>query len=177
MTRRHIRRNVAFALVAALALTAGIYAGKRALAPSEAPADATPVLALTLPDLDGKAQALGQWSGRILVVNFWATWCTPCREEMPEFVKAQRELRERGVQFIGIATDDEPKVRRFAAEIGINYPILLGGYGAIELSRTLGNRVGALPFTVIVGRDGGIVYRQLGPFKGDQLSAFLQRLL
>jgi thiol-disulfide isomerase/thioredoxin len=90
------------------------------------------------------------------VVNFWATWCIPCRDEMPEFVKAQREFGERGVQFVGIAVDDVAKVRDFAAELGLNYPALIGGYGAIELSKSLGNRVGALPYTVFIDRAGRI---------------------
>jgi thiol-disulfide isomerase/thioredoxin len=176
MRATRVWRNVALGIVAAVALAAGIYAGKQALAP-EGAADAGPLLAVTLPDLDGKPQSVGQWRGRVLVVNFWATWCAPCREEMPEFVKAQRDYGVRGLQFVGIATDDEPKVRQFAAEIGVNYPTLLGGYGAIELSRTLGNRVGALPFTVILDREGRVVHRQLGPLKPSQLRALIDTLL
>ncbi len=176
MTARRFGWNVTLGVIAAAALAAGIYAARQALAPETA-TDSAPLLSVTLPDLDGKPQPLGQWRGRVLVVNFWATWCAPCREEMPEFVKAQREYGGRGLQFVGIATDDEPKVRQFAAEIGVNYPTLLGGYGAIELSRTLGNRVGALPFTVIVDRDGRIVHRQLGPLKEAQLQGFIRQLL
>lgn len=176
MTPRRSWRIVALGVAAAVALAAGIYAGRQALAP-EASGDAAALLAVTLPDLDGRPQSLGQWHGRLLVVNFWATWCAPCREEMPEFVKAQHDYGARGLQFVGIATDDEAKVRQFVAELGVNYPTLLGGYGAIELSRALGNRVGALPFTVIVDREGHVVHRQLGPLKGGQLKGFIERLL
>jgi thiol-disulfide isomerase/thioredoxin len=76
------------------------------------------LLGIALPDASGRQEALAQWKGKVLVVNFWATWCTPCREEMPEFVAAQNELGARGLQFVGIAIDDADKVRQYAAEIG-----------------------------------------------------------
>ena len=122
-------------------------------------------------------QAIGQWKGKVLVVNFWATWCAPCREEMPEFVKAQRELGEKGLQFVGIAIDQPDKVQEFAAEIGLNYPTLIGGYGAIELSKTLGNRLGALPFTIIVDRSGRVAHTQLGPLRDETLRSIVGHLL
>jgi thiol-disulfide isomerase/thioredoxin len=80
--------------------------------------DAAALLGVALPDADGQAQSLGQWKGKVLVVNFWATWCVPCREEMPHFVKAQRELGGRGLQFVGIAIDQPDKVQAFAKELG-----------------------------------------------------------
>lgn len=164
-------------VAAAVALGLGAYAGRRALTPSVDASAASALLALTLPDLDGKPQSFDQWRGRVLVVNFWATWCAPCREEMPGFVRAQREWAGRGLQLVGIATDEEAKVREFVAEIGVNYPTLMGGYGAIELSRTLGNRIGALPFTVILDRAGRIVHTQLGPLKEGQLHDIVGNLL
>lgn len=131
--------------------------------------DAGTLLAVSLPDLAGEQQALGQWKGKLLVVNFWATWCAPCREEMPMFVEAQRTHGAKGLQFVGVAVDDAGKVRQFAESIGLNYPSLIGGYGAMELSRTLGNSLMALPFTVVVGRDGQIMLTHLGPMKREQL--------
>jgi peroxiredoxin len=138
---------------------------------------AATVLDLALPDAAGKETSLGQWRGKLLIVNFWATWCAPCREEMPEFVRVQTEFGAKGLQFVGIAVDDADKVRQFATEIGLNYPALIGGYGAMELSKTLGNRVMALPFTVIISRDGTIAHTQLGPLKGDQLRQIVSKLL
>jgi thiol-disulfide isomerase/thioredoxin len=134
-------------------------------------------LALSLPDLAGKQAPLAQWKGKLLIVNFWATWCVPCREEMPEFVRAQKEFGSKGLQFVGIAVDEVDKIRQFADGIGLNYPALVGGYGAMELSRTLGNRLMALPFTVIVGRDGTIVHTQLGPLKEDQLRRMINKFI
>ncbi len=127
--------------------------------------------------MKGQEQALAQWKGKVLVVNFWATWCAPCREEMPEFVNAQRDLGGRGLQFVGIAIDQPDKVQEFAAEIGLNYPALIGGYGAIELSKTLGNRVGALPFTIIIDRSGRIAHTQLGPLRDATLRSIVGQLL
>ena len=170
----------AFALLGVIALAGGLYYGRQTFVQERESSelrDGAPLQALALPDLSGREQALGQWKGKVVFVNFWATWCAPCREEMPEFIRAQREFGARGLQFVGIAVDEADKVRQFAAEIGLNYPALLGGYGAIELSKTLGNRVGALPFTVVVDRAGRIVHTHLGPMKKEQLEAFIAQLL
>jgi len=139
--------------------------------------DASALLALSLPDTQGTAQPLRQWRGKVLVVNFWATWCEPCREEMPEFVRAQRELGPQGVQFVGIAVDNPDKVARFAKELDLNYPALIGGYDAVDLSKPLGNRLLALPFTVIVSRDGHIAQTHVGPIKPAQLRSIIAKLL
>jgi thiol-disulfide isomerase/thioredoxin len=171
---------IALSVTAMVALGAGLYLGQRALVlpgTIEPALDGTSLLTLALPDAGGREQLLGQWKGKVLIVNFWATWCAPCREEMPQFVKAQQEFGARGLQFVGIAIDQPDKVQQFAAEINLNYPALIGGYGAIELSRTLGNRVGALPFTVVLDRSGGIVDTHLGPVKQTQLDAYIAQLL
>jgi thiol-disulfide isomerase/thioredoxin len=139
--------------------------------------DGSAVLNLVLPDAAGQQQALAQWRGKVLVVNFWATWCAPCREEMPEFVAAQARDGAKGVQFVGIAVDDVDKVRSYAKEVKLNYPALIGGYGAIELSRTLGNDLAALPFTIVLDRQGRVAHTQLGPLKQAKLDALLGRLL
>ncbi len=139
--------------------------------------DAGTLLGVALPDVAGQQQSLGQWRGKVLVVNFWATWCTPCREEMPEFVRAQDEFGGRGLQFVGIAIDQADKVQAFATELGLNYPTLIGGYGAVELSKTMGNRLGALPFTIIVDRKGQVVHTQLGPLRDSQLRSIVSQLL
>ena len=134
-------------MVGLIALAAGFYFGRDTASrrPRVAGTDAAPLLGISLPDTKGREQPLAQWKGKVLVVNFWATWCVPCREEMPEFVRAQQELGGRGVQFVGIAIDQPDKIDAFAAELRLNYPALVGGYGAIELSKAMGNRLGALP--------------------------------
>src|SRR5258708_2287737 len=176
------RQSITLALVAAgvLALVAGI-AWQRMNADDAASSatkpDGAALLGVALPDASGREQSLGQWNGKVLVVNFWATWCEPCREEMPRFVKLQQEYGEKGLQFVGIAIDEGDKVQRFASEIHLNYPTLLGGYGAIELSKTLGNRLGALPFTVIIDRAGGVVQTHLGPMKDAELRSIIRQLI
>ena len=158
----------------AIALAAGIGVFQRS---HVQPRDGSAILAMVLPDAEGREQALAQWRGKVLIVNFWATWCAPCREEMPHFVAVQARDGAKGLQFVGIAVDDVAKVQAFAKEIGLNYPALIGGYGAIELSKTLGNELSALPFTVVLDRRGRVVHTQLGPLKAARLDELLARLL
>ncbi len=139
--------------------------------------DGAALLAVVLPDLRGKDQALAQWRGKVMVVNFWATWCAPCREEMPQFVAAQAVRGTKSVQFVGIAVDQLTKVQEFAKNIGLNYPTLIGGFGAIELSKALGNSLSALPYTVVLDRQGEVAHRQLGPLLQPQLDHVLDALL
>jgi thiol-disulfide isomerase/thioredoxin len=141
------------------------------------PRDATKLLALSLPDTAGRQQSLGQWQGKVVVINFWATWCEPCRKEMPEFVRAQRELGPKGLQFVGIAVDQKDKVEQFAKELDLNYPALIGGYDAVDLSKSLGNELSALPFTIVIDRSGKVALTQLGPFKQDKLRSTINNLL
>src|SRR6202162_2460464 len=132
MTTR-LRKIVVLAAAGAIALGLGIGVAVW----DRNPPDATALLELSLPDIQGTPQSLRQWRGKVLVGNFWATWCGPCREEMPEFVRAQRELGPRGLQFVGIAVDQPDKVVQFAKALDLNYPALIGEIGAVELSKTL----------------------------------------
>jgi thiol-disulfide isomerase/thioredoxin len=179
MTRPSSRSTwILLTLAGLLALAAGWHFGRNGEAGNVPDsAGGKTLLGVSLPDVQGKEQALGQWKGKVLIVNFWATWCVPCREEMPEFVKLQKEFGDRGVQFVGIAVDDPAKVKQFATELGLNYPALIGGYGAIELSKSLGNRVGALPYTLVVDRSGSISRTHLGPVKTADLRGIIAELL
>lgn len=171
----HRRRLVIGAAGAGIvALAAGIALFQR---DDTASRDGSGVMALVLPDLDGRDQPLAQWRGKVLVVNFWATWCAPCREEMPHFIAAQARDGAKGLQFVGIAVDHVDKVRDFAREIGVNYPTLIGGFGAIELSKALGNELQALPFTIVLDRAGNVAHTQLGPLPLARLDALLRPLL
>jgi peroxiredoxin len=148
------------------------------------PADASPgstgaskLFRLTLPDIDGKLQALEQWRGKILVVNYWATWCAPCREEMPGFARLQEKNAANGVQFIGISIDTAPKVAEFQTTTPVNYPLLIGDLGAIDSSIALGNSSQALPFTVVFDRQGKVVAVKLGRFAEADMERQLAKLV
>lgn len=128
-------------------------------------------------DLAGIRQPLSKWRGKVLVVNFWATWCPPCREEIPEFVKLQTKYGAQGLQFVGIAIDETAKVQAFSDQMGINYPVLVGDLDAVALSQATGNRLGGLPYTVIVDRSGKIAATELGGLSTTKLEATLKPLL
>lgn len=146
--------------------------------PGEASGDAPPRRPdFQLQDLDGQTHEAAEWDGRLLVVNFWATWCPPCREEIPWFMDIQAALGGQGVQFLGIAIDEPFEVARFLTETPLNYPTLVGGADAMEVSREFGNTLGALPFTAIVDRDGRIVFTWRGALKRETLEQALTELL
>ena len=116
----------------------------------------------SLPDQEGVTHTLSEWDGKVLVVNFWATWCPPCRKETPAFVELQDKYGAKGLQFIGVAIDEKENVEDFADTYGVNYPMLLGNLEAINTSKAYGNRFGTLPYTVIVDRQGKINFIQRG---------------
>ena len=190
------RRRLVLAGAAALALAAGWGAGRYFdRGPGEADAARTvsgsgpgataasgeppnvlhrPRPEFTLPDLDGRPRQPAEWDGKVLVVNFWATWCAPCREEIPLLIDLER--RRPGVRVVGIAVDRPEAVRAFAAELGIEYPILLDDLKGSTMRR-YGNRIGALPFTVITGRDGIVAYVRLGELEAAELDRVTGALL
>ncbi len=118
----------------------------------------------SLPDLDGTSHAIDEWKGKVLVINFWATWCPPCLAEIPSFNELQDSHREQGLQFIGIAVDDAESVREFSGNFQINYPILIAGFSGLTLSASLGNPAGVVPFSIVVNRQGRIVQTHPGIF-------------
>lgn len=174
------RRAVIFAAIGGAAAAAGYgfhrWRGTTA-ASSTTDSSIAEILASRLTALDGKEQSPGDFLGRVLVINYWATWCGPCREEIPIFVKLQREYGDQGLQFIGIAIDQADQVRRFAAEFQINYPLLLGGMGSIDLSRRAGNKAGVLPYTLVVDRSGRLVSGLAGGISAASLRAQLTPLM
>jgi thiol-disulfide isomerase/thioredoxin len=139
--------------------------------------DTAKIFAASFPDLEGQPQPLKQWQGKILVLNFWAPWCPPCRAEIPDFIRLQEEYRAQGVVFVGLALDQKDKVQAFSDEMGINYPILLGENDAAELGKLAGNRLGGLPFTAIFSKNGDIVSTVTGELKREQLEATLKSLI
>ncbi len=128
-------------------------------------------------DLAGIRQPIAQWRGKVIVVNFWAAWCPPCRAEIPEFIALQQQYGAQGLQFVGIALDEKAKIQSFVDEVGINYPILVGDLEAVALAQASGNRMGGLPYTVIIDRQGKLVATETGALGREKLTAIITPLL
>ncbi len=131
----------------------------------------------TLPDTAGRPEALSQWRGKILVFNFWATWCPPCREEIPDFVALRAQFLNRNVEFVGIALDNVQRVNAFAREMNVPYPLLIGEGTGHALAQALGNPSGALPYTVVIDRSGLVVMHHLGRLPRAKLESALAHSL
>jgi peroxiredoxin len=144
------------------------------LSPAEAQAEVDAIMALTLNDLDGQPQALAQWRGQVLVVNYWASWCKPCVEEMPAFSHLYRRYAAQGVQFVGIGIDEVDNMRAFVDRTPVSYPLLVGGK---EATQTPGLQVKALPYTVVIGRDGRFASSRLGRLDEARLEPLLKELI
>ena len=132
--------------------------------------------AASFADLEGRPRRLAEWNGKVLVCNFWATWCAPCREEIPLLMAARQKYGPSGVEFVGIAVDNALKVREFAASFRISYPVLLAEAEGLDLMRRIGNTSGGLPYTVIADRQGSLVHRKLGALKQTELEGYLAPL-
>jgi thiol-disulfide isomerase/thioredoxin len=134
-------------------------------------------LGITLPDIEGRPQSMRQWAGKVVVINFWATWCEPCREETPLLVSLSEQYGAKGVQFVGISIDRIEPVKRFRDEYRVAYPLLIGGIETMDWARDLGNRAGVLPYTVVVGRNGLAAYTKLGAVKRRDFEPIILGLL
>lgn len=135
------------------------------------------LLALNLPDTHGQVQALEQWRGKVIVANFWATWCPPCRKEIPDFAAASQALADQPVQFVGISIDSLEKVQTFDEEFKVPYPLLIAGPEVLTLAAGFGNDARALPFTVIIDRDGKARHIKLGTLNREELEGRIRALL
>ncbi len=132
------------------------------------PGDAMP--AILLPDLEGKPRPLpGEFRGRPLLINVWASWCGPCIEEMPELDRFARGQGKAGVQVIGLALDGPEAIRDFLERVPVAYPLLVDAPGPADASVWLGNRKGVLPYSVLVDREGRIVKQKVGPFAAGEI--------
>ncbi|HYY16480.1 MAG TPA: TlpA disulfide reductase family protein, partial [Gammaproteobacteria bacterium] len=116
-----------------------------------------------------------EWDGKVVIINFWATWCPPCRKEIPMLIGLQEHYGRIGVQLIGIALDEPSSVQAYSKAMGINYPVLIGDSGTIINS--YGNNLGALPYTVIIGRDSKIALVKLGELSREETEKVIHTLL
>jgi peroxiredoxin len=154
---------IGLGLTAAFALAAGaVWSWRRSQPTATAGEPAVWLFALKLPDADGVERPLKTWQGKVLVVNFWATWCTPCIEEMPELQQFADEFEQRNVAVIGIGVDEADKIRDFRRQHGLRIPLLAAGFDGLEIARRLGNPQPVLPYTALITPDGQIVEEHSG---------------
>lgn len=139
-----------------------------------AQANVEALLAVTLPDLDGNPQPFAQWDGKVRVINYWATWCPPCIEEMPMFSRLQAQFGEKGVQFVGIGMDEVDKMRAFVKKTPVAYPLLVG---VTRPSENPGLTVRGMPYTVVLDRAGKVVLSLYGGLKEGELDPLLTQLV
>ena len=128
-------------------------------------------------DLQGKSRNLSEWQGKVVLANFWATWCAPCLEEIPLLISTRKSRASQGFEIVGIAVDQVSKVHEFAAKMQIDYPILLADAQALDLIRDLGNRSGGLPFSAFLDRTGAVVRTKLGILRPPELDSILSSLV
>ena len=175
------RRQIILAglIIAATALGAyfGIAYRSSAVPGTQIPETAIAQLFATrLNDSDGKPQSISQWRGKTLVVNFWATWCPPCREEMPAFSRLQAKYAGDGVQFVGIALDTPENVAAFRKQVSVSYPLLLAESEGMELTQQLGNSHLALPYSLVLGPDEKVRLLRLGKLPEQELEELLKKI-
>lgn len=115
----------------------------------------------TLQTIDNETLSADAWDGKVVLVDFWASWCIPCRKEMPEFNRLRAEYAEQGFEVVGIAADELEKVQEFLGEVPVDFPIVYGDVDAVmEISEAYGNDYGGLPFSAFIDRDGNVRFTQ-----------------
>jgi thiol-disulfide isomerase/thioredoxin len=162
---------------AVLAAVVGYRFGVLGKSAETLPAVTVPIFELVLTDLQGQPQSLGPWHGKVLVVNYWATWCHPCLEEMPGFSRLQSKYRNKGIQFVGISIDNAVKIIEFQKTTPVSYPLLIGDIAVMENSATLGNIRQALPFTAVFDSQGHLTATKLGRYAEADLERLLLELI
>lgn len=173
-----LARNLVLFAIAVAALAGGYWLSQWLRTPSAAVSNASgQLLEFTLPDVDGRPRHLGEWRNKILILNFWATWCPPCREEIPLLIAVQKKYAAQGVQVVGLALDRAEGVKAYGVSAGINYPLLVHDSDMLKIMELYGNRSGALPFSVVLDRQGTIVTRKLGAFRGAELENILKPVI
>jgi len=189
-----VRKNfIIMAVVAFMASSGGYFLAKFLSPPPEAtlPAPGTAVAAaipslsaddllgqrrpdFKLSDSHGVAVSASDFQGDVLLVNFWATWCTPCVEEMPMLSRLQQDYAGQGVNIVGIALDEAERASQFASDMAISYPILVGQADVVVTGRRYGNNTGMLPFSVLIDTEGIIRWTHLGPLTREELIEQIQ---
>jgi thiol-disulfide isomerase/thioredoxin len=169
------RRHLMVAGVAAAAAGSGVWWAERRFRPQPVLQGAEAAFWATSFDApDGRPLPMASLRGRPLLVNFWATWCPPCIEELPLLNAFHREQSARGWQLLGLAVDRVEAVQAFLKKLPLAFPVAMTGFAGTDLSRSLGNPSGGLPFTVVFGPEGRVIHRKIGQVKPDDLAQWAQ---
>jgi len=168
-----MKSSIALATAAIAAAIFGALSYQWLADSNASPEAVTHLPSFSLNDMHGELRQSSEWEGKTRLVNFWATWCPPCRKEIPLLMQAQDDYAARGLQVIGIALEQADTVLAYAEEMGLNYPSLVGSTAVIELGNQLGNRVGALPYSVLVDPNGKIIETHMGELSAEQLASWL----
>jgi peroxiredoxin len=131
----------------------------------------------TLPDLNGQAFSIDRWDGKVILINFWATWCPPCRKEIPTFMQTLENYGDHGFQIVGIAIDELKAVTEFVQKLGANYPQVIASRQGTELSKRYGNHYGTLPYSILIDREGIIRFTKAGELSRDELESMIENLI
>ncbi len=171
------RRGLLYAGAGAVAVLAGagVATWRTRPAPVSDPAVAA-FWASALDGPDGRPVPLSGFRGRPLLVNFWATWCPPCVEELPLLDAFYRQHRDKGWQMLGIAVDQPSAVRQWLQRSPLAFPVVLAGLQGTDMSKSLGNRAGGLPFSLLLSAQGEVLERKLGQMHAPDLQAWAARL-
>ncbi|MCV2361405.1 TlpA family protein disulfide reductase [Paucibacter sp. TC2R-5] len=164
------RRNLFIAAgLGAAAIGAGLSLRHRVAEPAPLSAAAMSFWSARFDRPDGGEMLAAGFKGQPLLLNFWATWCPPCVKELPELAQFQREFKGKGWQVAGLAVDSPSAVRDFLKKLSLDFPVGLAGLTGTELTRTLGNSQGGLPFSVAFNAAGELIWRKLGATNLDEL--------
>ncbi|MGB4812896.1 MAG: TlpA disulfide reductase family protein [Methylophilaceae bacterium] len=136
-----------------------------------------PFFAAKFPNENGKIQDLNQYKGKVIVLNFWASWCPPCREEMPELSSLYNKYQQKNVVVIGLAVEELAAMRQLSLNTPISYPIIAGDMEGMTLASQLGNGEGGLPYTVIINTDGMVKNVYIGRINLPKIEKILDNLL
>ena len=167
------RRRWLYAAVGAGAAVAGAGWAWWRFQPASGPADLDAAFwGLHFDTPAGQRLSMTAFQGKPLLVNFWATWCPPCVEEMPLLDAFYKQRAANGWQVLGLAIDQPSAVRTFLTRTPVTFPIGLAGLGGTELGKSLGNLTGGLPFTVVIGKAGGVLQRRMGRVSQADLDAW-----
>lgn len=165
-------KKILFFAVALAAMGTGLWFGQSLLSPTVAQQAPD----LRLPDMQGQMHSLNEWRGKVIVLNFWATWCPPCREEIPVFIELQKRHTDH-LQIIGVAMDDLAPVQAFYKDQGMNYPVLMDIRSTVDINADFGNTSRSLPYSVIIDPQGNIIARKLGKLTLPELEKILKPYL